>query len=380
MDAMEYLKTLQRTRREVEAFIDPECRADPIANNHGWTYSGQLGWVLKDSVRADGIGGSRTFYTYEADGARKIINAAESPCRIHTYGDSFAHCDQVSDGQTWQEYLAAQIREPVANYGVGGYGVYQAYRRMLKVEKDNPAPLVVFNIFQDDHYRNLDAWRSIRFGKKTFCGYTLPHLRVDPDAGECVERPNLCPQPADVFNLTDPDYIAETFLDDPVLKVVLATKARGAQGRMERFWVPVTSGLPQAGSEDERIARLVDGHARAALYATCCIVDWLEEFAAETGKKILIVLSHGLAEIRNALLDKPRWDQAFLDHLRTKSFPVVDLRDAHRRDFGCFSLDVDEYLKRYYIGHYGPAGNYFEAWAVNDALVEMLDPPPLPYR
>ena len=49
-------------------------------------------------------------------------------------GDSFTHCDQVSDGETWQEFLASHIREPVKNFGVGGYSVFQAVKRMERVQ------------------------------------------------------------------------------------------------------------------------------------------------------------------------------------------------------------------------------------------------------
>ena len=52
-----------------------------------------------------------------------------SRCRINTYGDSFTQGSQVSDGETWQEILAAHMGEPVRNWGIGGHGVYQAYRR-----------------------------------------------------------------------------------------------------------------------------------------------------------------------------------------------------------------------------------------------------------
>jgi hypothetical protein len=49
---------------------------------------------------------------------------ADKKCRINTYGDSFTQCHQVSDGETWQEYLAAHLGEPVRNFGMGGYGAY----------------------------------------------------------------------------------------------------------------------------------------------------------------------------------------------------------------------------------------------------------------
>eukprot|EP01044_Picomonas_judraskeda_P018282 COSAG03_NODE_3596_length_1929_cov_15.327869_2_plen_221_part_00 len=97
-------------------------------------------------------------------GCRKLVNTAGRQCRIHTYGDSFTHCDQVSDAETWQEYLAAHLQEPVENYGVGGYSVYQAYLRMRSVEATHPARYVVLNVWDDDSFRNIDAWRTIRFG------------------------------------------------------------------------------------------------------------------------------------------------------------------------------------------------------------------------
>lgn len=373
----EYLQTLLRTQAEVEAFICPDVKDDVRANNAGWTYSPEFGWVLKDSVRPDGLGGSRTFYHYEADGARRMINAGDVPCRIHTYGDSFTHCDQVSDGETWQEYLAAHLREPLANYGVGGYGVYQAYLRMLKVEAATPAEYIIFNIFQDDHYRSLDAWRSIRFGKKTPCGYTLPHLRVDPDTGEVAERPNICVRPDEVFKLADLDWVEKTFTDDPVLQMVLGTRS-DAGGK--DTWVPMGFGLTQAAaSDDEAIARLRDSHTQAALRSTCWILDRLAEFAAEMGKKIFIVLSYG-GGIGRDLRGVDRWDQAVLDHLKAKPFGVVDLRDAHKADFANYACDVDTYLKQFFVGHYSPVGNFFEAQAVLPALIEMLDPKPEPYR
>jgi hypothetical protein len=49
-------------------------------------------------------------------------------------------------------------------------------------------------------------------------------------------------------------------------------------------------------------------------------------------------------------------------------------------DFRSFNLSVEEYTRRYFIGHYNPLGNHFFAFAVKDALVSWLDPKPLAYR
>jgi len=133
--ARKYLRALMPSREQVDNFIHGRQGPEKLSRNQGWTFDSELGWVLCDSVRPRSVDGSKGFYRYEPDGARKVINFPDKPCRIHTYGNSFTHCDQVSDGETWQEYLAAHIQEPIRNYGVGGYSVYQAFRRMLKVEK-----------------------------------------------------------------------------------------------------------------------------------------------------------------------------------------------------------------------------------------------------
>ena len=105
-----YLRKLMPSKKQVEDFLRREQGPCNLSRNDGWTYDSALGWVLCNSVRGRGVDGTIGFYSYEADGARKVINHADKPCRIHTYGNSFTHCDQVSDGETWQEYLAAHIQ------------------------------------------------------------------------------------------------------------------------------------------------------------------------------------------------------------------------------------------------------------------------------
>ena len=114
----EFLNEATLSREEVDEFLDPErpnwARFDP-----------ELGYLLCNSEMQDGIDECLTNSNYQATGERKTINGSDKPCRINTYGNSFTQCHQVSDGETWQEYLAAHLCEPIRNFGVGGYGVYQ---------------------------------------------------------------------------------------------------------------------------------------------------------------------------------------------------------------------------------------------------------------
>jgi len=379
--ARKYLRALMPSREQVDNFIHGRQGPEKLSRNQGWTFDSELGWVLCDSVRPRSVDGSKGFYRYEPDGARKVINFPDKPCRIHTYGNSFTHCDQVSDGETWQEYLAAHIQEPIRNYGVGGYSVYQAFRRMLKVEKENPAKYVILNIWDDDHLRNLDSWRSIRFGHRTPCGFTLPHLRVNVQQDRCEQIENLLPKPDDVYKLCDEDFVWTAFKDDRVLQVTLAT--RGGEKVAQELLKPIADSL---GILDVKITSLKpvqairEIHTEAALYATKNIVTWTEQFIERTGKRLMLILSFGQGNIARDLQGLPRFDQSFVDWLGNKPYPVIDMRDFFRADYKQFKADINTYLRRYYIGHHNPAGNFFTAWAIKKQVVDWLDPHPLPYR
>ena len=237
-----------------------------------------------DSYRDDGLDGSRTYHTYERTGARTRVNFPNEQARIRTYGNSYTHCDQVNDGETWQEALAAHLGEPIKNHGVGGYSVYQAYLRMKKVERNHPAAYIILNVFDDDHFRNLDGFRSFRV-RDPLEG-TNPHVRVRVEKNQVEERPNVCARPEDVYKLTD--------------------------------------------------------------------VDW-------------------------HLQGESPFDQELLDYLQTRSYPFVDSREAHVAEFKTFRLDPETYLRRYYIGHYNPAGYSFFAMAMKNKIVDWLNPRPRTY-
>ena len=65
---------------------------------------------------------------------------------------------------------------------------------------------------------------------------------------------------------------------------------------------------------------------------------------------------------------------------RATSYMTFDMNLVHCRDFQAFNLSTSDYFKRYFIGHYNPAGNHLFAYALKNQVVEWLDPKPLPYR
>jgi len=82
-------------------------------------YDALLGYRMANRILREGIDGSLVRYRYTDDGARKMVVYAERTCRINSYGSSFTDGEQVGDAETWQEFLAGHLEEPVRNYGIG---------------------------------------------------------------------------------------------------------------------------------------------------------------------------------------------------------------------------------------------------------------------
>tara|TARA_Y100000310_G_scaffold132684_1_gene131659 strand:- start:150 stop:509 length:360 start_codon:yes stop_codon:yes gene_type:complete len=109
------------------------------------------------------------------------------------------------------------------------------------------------------------------------------------------------------------------------------------------------------------------------------ILDKARDFTQAGGKKLLVLLSYSSEDVRGMCAGHPRFDRLFLDFLEEGGFEYVDSLQRHQEDFATFRGSAEEYVGRYYIGHYSPRGNHFFAFAVKDAIVEWLAPRPPTY-
>ena len=309
-------KTAYR-RMDVEALLDKGfpswVRFDP-----------EIGYVPDDVVMQDGIDNSRTTYTYEPGGQRKMLNYADRRCRINTYGNSYTQCQQVSDGETWQEYLAAHLGEPVRNFGCGGQGVFQCWRKMLRIDPgDEGAEHIILNIFHDDHVRSLDMARWIRSAWKESArppdkprqihGLPWDHLRFDLDRGCWVERRGLCKTKEDLLDLCDPEKFYEAFKDDQIVRLFVLEN--GGEVDVEEFEalaeaLDVKVDLRHPETRPDEALKL---HLAYGFRSTEYILEQMLPWAEEQGKKVKIVLSYGRSRLPEVLEGTQRFDQMFIE-------------------------------------------------------------------
>ena len=379
----EYLRRSAVSKETIDNFIN--------SNKNCWAkFDPVVGYTLGNYMPRDGIDGCSTISTSQPSGIRTPHNYTEKTCRINTYGNSFTQCHQVSDGETWQEYLAAHLGEPVRNFGMGGFGVYQAYRRMLRAEESElGASYIILYIWGDDHCRSLMRcrhavtypwWDSAR--GLMFHGNFWAHVEMDLDAGTFVEKENLLPTPESLYRMTEPDFMVDALKDDLMLQLYAAELVEPSTLDLD----PLRSLAEKLGvealdtSSGDRLAQ-TSRHLRNSygFAATKFIVAKALDFCMRKGKELMLCVLCPTAT-RQLLNNQPRYDQEIADYLARKTTPFFDMNLVHQEDYKAFNLSVEDYMKRYFIGHYSPAGNHFFAFSIKDTIVAWLDPKPITYR
>lgn len=381
---------------EIERVLDPKTPCfvdfDPV-----------LGYVLKDYIFQDGMEGTFSTYVYEPHGGhRKMINHADKPCRINTYGNSYTQCAQVSDGETWQEILAAHFREPIRNFGVGGYGVYQAYRRAMRTEviKDLAAEYIILNIWDDDYMRNIDAARWIRVGwmcrdiprgKKggyPVHGFPWAHVRYDLQKGQWVELPGFCKKASDLRKLVGKENFYNVFKDDSVAHLYALREGGDApigdlEQLAEAFGLKVNLHNRKTRQADARKLHITYG-----IRSTMFIVDKFRQWCNAHKRKFLVMLSYDVPTVRTYLKNGARFDAEFVRFLNKNKYTYIDTLPKADREFKSFRGSINDFCMRFYVsragaqvfGHYNPYGNFWFAYAVRKELLNWLNPKPPTYQ
>jgi hypothetical protein len=144
-----------------------------------------------------------------------------------------------------------------------------------------------------------------------------------------------------------------------------------------KTWLNCNADLDDPSMLKESVSLLLDKYSFAA---TKYILTKAREFCSENNKKLMVVLFDPGRTTRTLITSGTRYDQEIVDFLRENSFNYFDMNLVHADDFKCFNLTVDQYYKRYFIGHYNPAGNHFFAFSICPRIIEWLDPKPIIYK
>lgn len=155
-----YVLPVQRLYDQIDTYIESEDSATII-------YDETTGWAYRpNSIRQEGN------FTINAGGIRSQIDYDLPPqpdtLRIAAFGDSFVAGDDVNDDQVWTTRLEVELnqtglRAEVLNFGVGAFGMDQAYLRWQKLGRAYDPDIVIFGFQPENLDRNVNVFRLLRY-------------------------------------------------------------------------------------------------------------------------------------------------------------------------------------------------------------------------
>lgn len=190
-----YAVPAKKLRPKLEAYIENQDKATII-------YDEWLGWAYRpNSTRQSGT------FTINSVGlrSRREYSPAAPPdtLRIALFGDSFTAGDEVSDDETWGHQLEmklnqAGIRAEVLNFGVGGYGMGQAFLRWQRQGRHYRPDMVIFGLQSENLNRNVNIFRQLYYSHGE--PFSKPRFVLTDQGLELLNAPAMPPeQIIDVF-------------------------------------------------------------------------------------------------------------------------------------------------------------------------------------
>lgn len=148
-------------------------------------HSPELGWTIKPN-------GARNEYSANSQGLRGDHDYSLEPgpkIRIATFGDSFVHGDEVTNDQTWQEHMNhLDANLETMNFGVGGYGLDQAYLRYLHDGRQFKPDIVLIGFMTENPTRNMSIFRPF-YLPQSMLPLSKPRFHMKNGKVELIKNP-----------------------------------------------------------------------------------------------------------------------------------------------------------------------------------------------
>jgi len=174
-DLRDLRRKVEREERHTQSYLESQA---------------QLGWTIRPGA-ADGL------YRANAAGLRAAREYTPAPqpgvLRVAAFGDSFTHCDEVSEEDSWERILETELgaKVEVLNFGVPNYGTDQAWLRYREHGRAFRPNVVVLGLALPDVKRNVNVFPWLR---SQVSSWSKPRFVLAADGLEVRNQPVLPPR------------------------------------------------------------------------------------------------------------------------------------------------------------------------------------------
>jgi len=359
------VRQIEYTPMLVSALSDEHRRGleDLLAGRtHYNAHSPTLGWTVKPNgfwelyqANSKGLRGRREYPLVPPAGTLRIVS----------FGDSFTEGVDVKIEDTWQEILMSTRRNlEVLNFGVGGYGLDQAFLRYQQDGIAYRAHIVLIGFLSEDIHRHVSVYRPFLY-PGTGIPLAKPRYVIADDRLMLIPNPmrdlpqyrELLIAPQRILpQLGTDDYYFHTRYRKGSFDVLRSVRLF----KLTRWLFSQRSGIVRDGYD-------ADGEA---FKITAGIVDLFVRTVLQNRSVPVIVVFPDCADVVRHRRDGTRRYAPLLAHIRSRGYRYIDVLD----EFGLSASAVP--LDDLCPNHYTPLGNRLVAQHVWRYLTEnrLVDP------
>jgi len=304
-----------------------------------------LGWVRPPGPE-NNAAGMRDDRDYDLQPAPGIL-------RVAAFGDSFTYGSDVELGENWTKRISAlDPKIEILNYGIGAYGLDQAYLRYLKLGTAYHPRVVLIGYMTENLARDVNVYRGFYSRAYADWPFTKPRFRIEN--GKLVLIPNPLRSIADYRRLRNDEeemlteigrndyhyvgtYKAGPLDFSPTVKLVKMVASRIRKKRQN----PIFTSDGRYNEQSE------------AYELTLRIFDAFYRKVIDDGALPIIVVLPDLNDLHRSKDGESRRYAALLTYFKSKGYRYIDVMDA-----------LEPSLQRYTIndltvqwGHYSKLGN-----------------------
>lgn len=323
-------------------------------------YDPYLGWTIDANAESeDGL------YRSNAQAIRSDIEYDLQPTpgtvRIAIFGDSFTHGDDVPLEDTWGHHLELLLNQrayhvEVMNFGVGGYGIDQAFLRWQRMGRDYSPHIVIFGFQAENVLRNLNIIRTFYF-RNSGIPFTKPRFVLENGDLSLVNSPTMPPEQV-------PNLLA-SFSESPLADYEFFfdsdryTPYWWTESRLFALIVSLVEGESRSNN-DRHNPYYYDPHSASGQLTSAIVGAFQADVEAQGAEFVILHLPLGYALEQISAGERPVYSE------------LLDYFDGHFHVIHPEQHLLAGTLNKYISVHYTPEGNEVIAQVVADEIDDLV--------
>jgi len=322
------------------------------------SYSPTLGWTIKNN-------GSSKLYQANSYGIRSNREYAFTPPRgirrVSTFGDSFTHGARVKNHETFQAIMESYDQNiEVINFGVGAFGLDQAYLRYLEDGIQYKSDIILIGFLSENIYRNVNTYRPF-YIPNTNRPLTKPRFVIKDGKLTFIPNPMQKLHDYKMLILHPKDVLSEIGINDYYYKKRYISNIFDWSPTFRLIKITIHQVVNKKSSNEDIVMNGQYNENSEAFRVTKKIFDEFYKVTINNESIPIILIFPNKRDVGRYHKQKKKRYSPLLSYFDSTGYKYIDLMDAFE------NADVEDL----FIGHYSPLANKLIAKYILNHLNNM---------